>query len=69
MVLSPSELGCVCFDYGRRLCVTFGPERFGNFERVDIEVLPPGDFIAGLMQLPMMAAAERHRKFIADFET
>lgn len=61
------ELGCVCFDW--RLCVTFGPERFGDFERVDIEVLPPGHFIAGLMHLPMMATAEWHRKFIADFET
>ena len=30
--------------------------------------LPPGHFIAGLMQLPMMAAAERHRELIADFE-
>ena len=28
-------------------------------ERIDVQILPPGDFISGLMQLPMMAAAER----------
>jgi hypothetical protein len=30
--------------------------------------LPPRAFIAGLVQLPMMAAAQRHREFITDFE-
>ena len=30
---------------------------------------PPGLLIAGLMQLPVMPAAERHRELIADFET
>ena len=29
---------------------------------------PPRAFIAGLVQLPMMAAAQRHREFITDFE-
>ena len=31
-------------------------------------IAPPGNFIAGLVQLPMMTAAERHSEFVADFE-
>jgi len=35
------------------------PKLLGNLKRSKIELLPPGHFIAGLVQLPMMAAAER----------
>lgn len=41
------------------------PEFLGSFERIDFLGLPPGFFIAGLMQLAMMAAAERHGELIA----
>ena len=44
------------------------PKPLGDFERVDLEILPPGYLITGLVQLPMMAAAERHGELIADFE-
>ena len=36
-------------------------------ERIDVQILPPGDFISGLMHLPMMAAAEWHGELVADF--
>ena len=45
------------------------PKILGDRQRIDVARLPPGHFIAGLMQLPVMAAAERHRELIADFET
>lgn len=43
------------------------PKPFGDLERIDLEVLPPGHLIADLMQLPMMSAAERDGELIADF--
>ena len=48
--------------------MSFVPKPFGNFQRVDIQVLPPGHLVAGLMQLSVMAAAKRHGKFVADFK-
>ena len=44
------------------------PELLGNLHGIEFQSLPPGNFIAGLMQLPMMSAAERYSKFVADFE-
>jgi hypothetical protein len=43
------------------------PKPLGDSERVDIDILPPGDFITGLMQLSVMAAAERYGEFISHF--
>jgi hypothetical protein len=43
------------------------PKSLCNRQRLDLEPLPPGQFIARLMQLSVMTAAERHREFIADF--
>jgi hypothetical protein len=31
--------------------------------------MPPGYFVAGLVQLPMMTAAERYGELVADFKT
>jgi hypothetical protein len=45
------------------------PKLFGGFQRVDFESFPPRNLIAGLMQLPMMPAAERDREFITNFKT
>ena len=45
------------------------PETSGDLQRFDLEVLPPGHLIAGLMQLPVMTAAERDSELVADFET
>jgi hypothetical protein len=42
------------------------PEGSGNGKRVDLESCPPGPLVAGLVQLPVMATAKRHGKFIAD---
>ena len=44
------------------------PKPFGNFQCVDIQVFPPRCFIAGLMQLTMMAAAQGHGELVADFK-
>jgi hypothetical protein len=44
------------------------PKPFGDGERINLHVLPPGRFIAGLVQLAMMRAAQGHGELIADFE-
>ena len=45
------------------------PKLFGDLQRLDFEVFPPVHFIAGLMQLSVMTAAERNSELVADFET
>jgi len=47
----------------------FVPEALGNHKGFNAEIMPPGDFVADLMQLPMMIAAQRHRELITDLET
>lgn len=46
------------------------PQILGDQKRIDIAVnrLPPFGFIAGLVQLTMMGAAERNGELIAHFE-
>ena len=44
------------------------PKCFGDLQRLDREPLPPGDFVAGLMQLPVMTTAQGHGELIADLE-
>ena len=44
------------------------PKSFCNLKGVYLQALPPCNFVTGLMQLPMMAAAERYRKLVTDFE-
>ena len=44
------------------------PKMLGGFQRIDFESFPPRDLIAGLMQLPVMASAERDGEFVADFK-
>jgi hypothetical protein len=46
--------------------VTLLPQALGNPQHIDAETLPPDDLIADLMQLPMMAVAERDGDLIAD---
>ena len=48
--------------------VNFLPKPLGDLQRLDLEVFPPNDFVAGLMQLSMMPTAERDGELIADFE-
>ena len=43
------------------------PKLLGDLKRVDIQVMPPGYFVAGLVQLTMMVAAEGYGELIADF--
>ena len=58
------------FTYGRdRFHPAFCPEPLCDWQRFDIEIVPPCDFIARSMQLVMVIAAERHRELVADFET
>ena len=47
--------------------MTFLPEPFGDFHGIDVEVFPPGGFVADLVELAMMAAAERDGEFVTDF--
>ena len=49
--------------------MAFLPKPLGNWQGVDVEAIPPSHFITGLMQLPMMTAAERNSEFVADLET
>jgi hypothetical protein len=44
------------------------PKSLGNLERLDVELLPPGGLVAGLMQLAVMASAEGNGKLIAYLE-
>ena len=39
-----------------------------NLERLDLEFLPPSHFIAGIVQLPVMTAAQGNGELVADFE-
>ena len=52
-----------------RHCAALLPKPLGNRQGIDVEALPPGHLIAGLMQLPMMTAAEGDGELVADFET
>jgi hypothetical protein len=42
------------------------PELTRNAKGVDFKFVPPCNFIAGLVQLPVMATAERYCKLVAD---
>src|SRR5262245_5145560 len=44
------------------------PKVLGDANCIDLQVFPPSQFVSRLMQLPMMPAAEWHRKFIADLQ-
>jgi hypothetical protein len=44
------------------------PELPRYTQGVDFMLVPPPNFVAGLVQLPMVATAKRHRKLVADFE-
>jgi hypothetical protein len=44
------------------------PKSLVDLQCINIKILPPRYFIASLMQLTVMAAAERHGKLIADLE-
>ena len=49
--------------------MAFFPQVLGGLHWFDPQIRPPSHFIAGLMQLPMMTAAERYGELVADFET
>ena len=52
----------------RRFWARLFPKPIGSRKGVDLQILPPCHFITGLMDLPMMAAAEWYGELIADFE-
>jgi hypothetical protein len=62
-------LGLLRLDRLRRVRVRLLPQALGDCERRDLEVLPPGLLIDCAMQLPMLAAAERHGELVADLHT
>ena len=45
-----------------------GPKLVSHAHRLDAELPPPSDLVAGPMQIAMMGTAERHRELIADLE-
>ena len=45
------------------------PETFCDLKRIDLQIVPPGSLIAGLMQLSVMAAAQRYGELITHLET
>ena len=49
--------------------MSFFPKRICNWERTNLDGIPPNRFIAGLMKLPVMPATERDGELIADFKT
>ena len=56
-------------DSSRRFRMRLLPQSFSEFECVDIEVFPPSNLIADLMQLSVMSAAKWDGEFIANLET
>ena len=62
---SALDLSLLCHQFRMRL----SPQLFGDLERLDLSLVPPGDLVAGLMQLAMMATAEGNGELIADLET
>jgi hypothetical protein len=52
---------------GRNPARCFVPQALGLRERGNLNVGPPGNFIAVVMQLPMMFTAQRHREFVTNF--
>ena len=44
------------------------PQSLGDRQGIDFEIPPPSHFIAGLMQLAVMTAAEGYGELVADFE-
>jgi hypothetical protein len=53
------QSGCLC--YGQKyLHPALLPKSLGDLQRFDIQVVPPGHVVTGLMQLLMVITAERH---------
>jgi hypothetical protein len=57
----------VCAVFGDLDGMGLAPERGSYAQRLDPLFRPPVRFIAVLMQVPMVLAAERHGEFVADF--
>jgi hypothetical protein len=43
------------------------PEASGDLQGIDVEVIPPGRFIADLVQLAVMTATQGNGELVADF--
>ena len=54
----------------RLLSIRMGllPKAAGRSQGVDFVLLPPGNFISCLMELPVVAPAEWNRKFVAHLQ-
>ncbi len=61
-------MGCLVGTW-RRLRPALDPKLLSDLEWFDIQVVPPGDFVTGLVQLLVMITAEWYRELIADLET
>jgi hypothetical protein len=47
-----------------RIALTFAPQPLSDFERIDLHLLPPRDFVSPQMQTAMVDPAERDGEFI-----
>ena len=67
---TPSSLVCNSANVGLPTCLRSSllPKTSGNLQDIHPLAFPPRALIAGLVQLPMMAAAQRHGEFIAHLE-
>lgn len=48
--------------------MAFFPESLGNLQGVDVEVIPPSDFVARIVQLSMMDATKGYGELVADLQ-
>ena len=50
-----------------RILSALRPKLFSDRQRLDTQIVPPGEFVSCMMQLPVMLTTERHSEFVADF--
>ena len=63
------RLICICLNYTWKcLRPAIVPKSLGNRQWIDTQIIPPVDFLASLMELPMMDTAERNGELVADLE-
>src|SRR5262249_52291738 len=61
--LSPCNISCRFGEFGPGLCLLPEPQR--DWNRIDVELLPPCGFIAGTMEFAVMKATEGDEELVA----
>src|SRR5262245_55514481 len=70
LVCRSGKVGAAASHCRRLFCrgMRFFPKASRDRERINPPAVPPCPFIAGLVQLPVMATAQRHGELIAHLE-